>query len=84
MREALTAVEKELDAFVNELERAKKEKEQSVELAEAKLVGKLQKQVSVKDAEIQDLKAKLDAIAIGKELEVTKAVTAVERMRIPA
>ena len=41
--EALSAVEKERDALVNELEQTKQEKQSSVELAEAKLVNELRK-----------------------------------------
>ncbi|GAP60840.1 conserved hypothetical protein [Arthrobacter sp. Hiyo1] len=70
--EALSAVEKERDALVNELEQTKQEKQSSVELAEAKLVNELQKAASTKDAAIQDLKAKLEAIEIVQRLAITE------------
>jgi len=59
--EALSAVEKERDALANELAQAKHDKQAATELAEAKRVNELQKAAAVKDAEIQGLKAKLDA-----------------------
>lgn len=84
VKEALTAVEKERDVLANELERGEKGEGAVGRAGRGEARGELQKQASAKDAEIQDLKVKPDAIAVGKELEVTKAVTAVERMRIPA
>jgi hypothetical protein len=79
--EALSAVEKERDALANELEQAKQEKQSSLELAEAKLVNELQKAASTKDSAIQDLKAKLDAIETAQRLEITEAVSTVEKER---
>lgn len=79
--EALSAVEKERDALANELKQTKQEKQSSLELAEAKLVNELQKAASTKDTAIQDLKAKLDAIEIAQKLEITEAVSTVEKER---
>ncbi len=79
--EALSAVEKERDALANELEQAKHDKQAASKLAEAKLVNELQKAAAAKDAEIQGLKAKLDAIAIAQKLAITEAVSAVEKER---
>jgi uncharacterized protein YlxW (UPF0749 family) len=50
-------------------------------LAEAKLVNELQKAAATKDAEIQGLKAKLDAIEVAQKLAITEAVGAVEKER---
>lgn len=79
--EALRAMEKERDALANELERAKHEKQAASDLAEAKLVNELQMAAATKDAEIQGLKATLDAIEVAQKLAITEAVNAVEKER---
>jgi hypothetical protein len=79
--EALGAVEKERDALANELERAKQDRQAAAELAEAKLLGELQQAAAAKDAEIQDLRARLDAGEVERRLAVAEAVGAVERQR---
>ena len=79
--EALSAVEKERDALANELEQAKRDKHASSELAEARLVSELQRTAAAKDAESQDLKARLDAVEVAKKLAITEAVGAVEKER---
>lgn len=79
--EALSAVEKERDALANELEQAKRDKHASSELAEARLVSELQRTATAKDAEIQDLRARLDAVEVAKKLAITEALGAVEKER---
>lgn len=79
--EALSAVEKQRDALANELARTRQDKEAASRLAEAKLLAELQKTAATKDAEIQGLKAQLDAIAVAQKLAVTEAVNAVEKER---
>ena len=79
--EALSAVEKERDALTNELEKAKQDRQTALELAEAKLSRDVQQTAARKDAEIQDLKAKLDAREVAQKLAVTEAVGAVEKER---
>ena len=79
--EALSAVEKERDALANELARAKQDKQSASELAEAKRVSELQNAAATKDAEIQGLKAKIDAIELTQKLAITEALTAVEKER---
>ncbi|MFJ3048429.1 DUF2130 domain-containing protein [Herbaspirillum chlorophenolicum] len=79
--EALNVVEKERDALANALEQAKHDKQAASELAEAKLVSELQTTAATKEAEIQALKAKLDAIEVAQKLAVTEAVGAVEKER---
>ena len=79
--EALSAVEKERDALANELEQSKRDKHAASELAEAKLTNGLQHAAATKDAEIQGLKAKLDAIEVAQELAITVAVGVVEKER---
>ncbi|PKO65848.1 MAG: DUF2130 domain-containing protein [Betaproteobacteria bacterium HGW-Betaproteobacteria-16] len=79
--EALSTVEKERDALANELEQARRDKQAASDLAEARLVNGLQKAAATKDAEIQDLKARLDAIAVAQRLAITEAVGTVEKER---
>lgn len=79
--EALSAVEKQRDALLNDLENARRDQDASSKLAEAKLVAELQKTASTKDAEIQSLKARLDASELAQKLAVTEAVSVVEKER---
>ncbi|WP_432723184.1 DUF2130 domain-containing protein [Jeongeupia wiesaeckerbachi] len=79
--EALSVVEKERDALANELAQAKQNKEAAASLAEAKLLGELQKAAATKDAEVQGLKAQLEAIGMAQKLAISEAVNAVEKER---
>ena len=79
--EAVSAVEKERDALANELEQAKHDKRVASQLAEARLLNELQMAAATKDAEIQGLKATLDAIDVAQKLAITEAVSAVEKER---
>jgi hypothetical protein len=79
--EALSAVEKERDTLASQLEQAKQDKQAAAKLAEATLASELQKAASTKAAEIQGLKAKLDASAVAQKLAITEAVSAVEKER---
>ena len=79
--EALSAVEKQRDALLNDLEKARRDQDASSKLAEAKLVAELQKTASTRDAEIQSLKARLDASELAQKLAVTEAVSVVEKER---
>ena len=79
--EALRAVEKERDRLANELEQAKRDRQAASELAEAKFVNGLQMSAATKDAEIQSLKATLEAMAVAQKLAITEAVVVVEKER---
>ena len=79
--EALSAVEKERDALANELGQAKRDKQTVSQLAEARLVNELQKATAPKDAEIQGLAAKLEAIEVAQKLAINEAVGVVEKER---
>ncbi|MGH8159882.1 MAG: DUF2130 domain-containing protein [Rhodanobacter sp.] len=63
------------------LELAEHEKNNAVELAQARIASELQKDATAKDAEIQQLKAKLDAGEIAQRLAVSEALSAVEKHR---
>ncbi len=79
--EALSTVGKERDALANELEQAKHDKQSASTLAEAILGSELQKAAATKDAEIQGLKSKFDAIEVAQKLAIIEAVSAVEKER---
>ncbi|WP_282097773.1 MULTISPECIES: DUF2130 domain-containing protein [Brucella] len=79
--EALNVVEKERDTLLHDLETARREQEIASKLAEARLAAELQKAASLKDAEIERLKAKLDAGELSRKIAVTEAVLAVEKER---
>ena len=63
------------------LELAEQDKRNAVELAQTKVASEMQKAAGVKDAEIQGLKAKLDAGEVARKLAVTEALSAVEKER---
>ncbi|WP_454226745.1 hypothetical protein [Propioniciclava flava] len=62
---------------------ADQEKNKAVELAETKAAGELRATAAAKEAQIQELKALLDAADVAKELEVTRALAAVQKEREP-
>lgn len=63
------------------LELAEQDKRNAVELAKTKITSELQKAAVDKDAEILELKAKLDAGDVARKLAVTEALSAVEKER---
>jgi hypothetical protein len=79
--QALSAVEKERDTLANELELARQDKRNAVELAQTKAASETQKDVAAKDAQIQELKAKLDAGEAVRKLAVSEAICDVEKER---
>lgn len=79
--EALSAVEKQRDALANELEQSRRDQQATADLAAARLVNELQKTAASKDAEIQALKAQVDATAVAQRLAITEALSAVEKER---
>ena len=63
------------------LELADQEKRAAVELAQAKAAVELKNAASAKDSQIQELKSKLDAVELERQLAVAQALSAVERER---
>lgn len=63
------------------LELAEKDKNNAVELARNKLSSEMQKAAASKEAEIQELKAKLESGELSRKLAVTEALSAVEKER---
>jgi hypothetical protein len=79
--QALSAVEKDRDALTNELAKVKQDMLAASQLAEVKRLNELQKIAATKEAEIQELKARLESSEITQKLAVTEAVSAVEKER---
>ena len=79
--EALGAVEKERDGLVHQLAQARQDQQAAARLAEAQLLSELQNTAAKKDAEIQELKARLDALASSQKLATIEAVSVVEKER---
>ena len=79
--EALSAVEKERDAIANALEQAKLDQQAATKLAEAMLLNERQRAAAAKDAEVQSLKAKLEALEMAQKLAVAEAVGPVAKER---
>ena len=63
------------------LELAEQDKRNAVELATTRLAGELQQAAAARDAEIQGLKARLDAGEVARKLAVAEALGAVEKER---
>lgn len=63
------------------LELAEQDKRNAVELAEIKVTAELHKAAAVKDSELKELKAKLDAGEVARKLAVTEALGVVEKER---
>ena len=61
------------------LKLAEKDKLNAVELAKSHASSEMQKTASAKDAEISELKAKLEAEEVAKQLAVTEALTQLEK-----
>ena len=68
-------------ALHERLELAEKTKQVEIELAETKVAKALQAEAAKKDAEIQGLKTKLDAVDVAQKLAITEAVSVVEKER---
>jgi len=69
------------EALQERLRLAEKDKRTAIELAEAKLAAKLEKEATKKDTEITQLKAKLEAVDATKQLELKNELAPVEKER---
>ena len=79
--QALGPVEKERDVLANELQLAKQDKSNAIELATTRAVSEAQRDSVAKDGEIRELKVKLEAGETAKKLAVSEAVCEVETDR---
>jgi len=74
--------DKEFEQQLHErLELAEKDKQNAVELATTKVNSVWERAAAAKDAEIQGLKARLDAGGVAQKLAVTEALSVVEKER---
>lgn len=62
-------------------EMLKKDKENAVKLAEANITNILQKDLAKKDAELAEIKSKINNIELEKKLAITEAVNKIEKER---
>lgn len=79
--EALKKIERERDILANELQQARKDNEAASELAKANHTSQLQEASARKDAEIQELKAKISYQEAAQKQAVTEAAHAAEKER---
>jgi hypothetical protein len=79
--EALKTIEKERDELAYSLKRIQQENETATKLADAKYMREFQEVNAQKEKEIQELKAKLDSNELIKKLEITQALSSVEKQR---
>lgn len=78
---ALSAVEKERDAIANQLVQMQQQTQSAADLAEAKRVNELRTAAAAKDAEIQQLRAELNANKLEQKLAITEAIASAEKER---
>jgi hypothetical protein len=79
--QALGALEKERDALATDLQQAKKDRQAADDMAKAQWANELQKTAAAKEAEIQALKAQLDAKETAQRLAIKEALSEVEKER---
>lgn len=60
---------------------AEKDKENAIKLAEANITNTLQKDLAKKDAELAEIKSKINNVELEKKLAVTEAVNKIEKER---
>lgn len=81
VKDALARAEKSRDELVNELEKTRQANAAAAELAEANRAREIQETAAKKDAEIQDLKARLEAKELTTKNEISSALASVEKER---
>lgn len=81
VKEALLDVEKERDELKHQLEKSNRDNESSLLLAEARLAKDSQESTAKKDAEIVELKAKINSLDTSHKLAIVEAVSSVEKQR---
>ena len=81
VKEAVDDLKEKRTALLNDLEQAKLLQEAASKAADEKLVTEIHKTATSKNAEIQDLKAKLDATEVSNKLSIAEALSVVEKER---
>ena len=79
VKEALLNVEKERDELKHQLEKSNRDNESSLLLAEARLAKESQESTAKKDAEILELKAKINSLDTSHKLAIVEAVSSIEK-----
>ena len=79
--ESIKVVEKQRDALANQLQQTQKEIEMTAQLASSNLLRELQEAEAKKNAEIERLKAQLEASVIQQKLAVQEAVSQLSQER---
>ncbi len=79
--EAVGAVEKQRDALASQLKQARLDEQAAIKLAEAIRASELQAAAAAKDAQIQDLKAKLESVDLANKLAIEQAISPVAKER---
>ncbi len=79
--EAVSASEKQRDLLANELQQVRDTNATAARLAETKFAKDIQSVTLQKEAELRDLKARLDAVDIKQKLAISEALSVVEKDR---
>jgi hypothetical protein len=79
--QALSSAEKDRDALAHQLEQAKRDHQAAAALTQAQRLADTQQAAAASAAEIQTLRAQLDAATKDQQLAVTQALSTVERQR---
>ena len=79
--EALKDVEKERDTLATQLGQVKQEQASAAALADSRLANELQQVAAGKDAQIQELQARLGTADVERALAINQAVGAIEKER---
>ncbi|WP_413442734.1 DUF2130 domain-containing protein [Synechococcus sp. MIT S1220] len=79
--EAVSTSEKQRDLLANELQQVRDNNATAARLAETKYAKDIQSVTLQKEAELRDLKARLDAVDIKQKLAISEALSVVEKDR---
>jgi len=81
VKQAVTASEKQRDLLATELQQLRETSATAAQVAESRFAKEIQTLTLQKEAELRDVKAKLDASGMQTKLAVTEALTGLEKER---
>ena len=81
VQEAVADAQSKLADLQHQLEQARHDRERDAELAKERLETQVQQTAAQKDAEIQQLKARIESADVTRKMEISEAVGKVERER---
>ena len=81
VKDAVLAAEKQCDLLATELKQMRETGETATRLAETRFAKEIQTLTLQKDGELRDLRARLEASGMQRQLAITEAVTSVEKER---